>query len=79
MYYFQFLYDYVKERHEELLKEAETERLIRKYQVESRRSFNCLYLILSNLGKIMVNWGTSLQKRYERAPCTQCTQSGCKN
>ncbi len=79
MYYFQFSYDYVKARHKKLLKEAETERLIRKHQVESQRSFNGLYLILNNLGKIMINWGSSLQKRYEGAPCAQCTQSGCKN
>ena len=79
MNYFQFSYDSVKARHKELLKEAETERLIRKHQVESQRSFNGLYLILSNLGKIMVNLGTSFQKRYEGTPCAQCTQSGCKN
>jgi len=79
MYHFQFSYEYVKARHEELLKEAETERLIRKNQVKSPRSFNGSRFILSNLGKIMVNWGSFLQKRYEGIPCNQCTQSGCKN
>jgi len=79
MYYFQFSYEYVKARHEELLKEAETERLIRKNQAKSPRSFNGSRFILSHLGKIMVNLGTSLQKRYEGAPCAQCTQSDCKN
>jgi len=79
MYYFQFSYEYVKARHEELLKEAEIERLIRKHQVKSQRSFNGLYFILNNLGKIMVNWGSFLQKRYEAISYTQCTQSGCKN
>ena len=68
MYYFQFSYEYVKARHEELLKEAETERLIRKNRVKSPRSFNGLSFILSHLGKIMVNLGTSLQKRYEGTP-----------
>ena len=79
MYHFQFSYEYVKARHEELLKEAETERLIRKNQVRSPRSFNGFRFILSHLGKIMVNLGISLQKRYEGATCAQCTQSGCKN
>jgi len=72
MFNYQYLNDYVKARHEELLKEAETERLIRKHQVKPQRSFNGLYLILNNLGKIMVNWGSFLQKRYERVPCNQC-------
>ena len=79
MFNYQYLNDYVKARHEELLKEAETERLIRKYQVKSPRSFNGLYLILNNLGKIMVNWGSFLQKRYEGISYAQCTQSDCKN
>lgn len=79
MFNYQYLNDYAKARHEELLKEAETERLIRKHQVKSPRSFNGLYLILNNLGKIMVNWGSFLQKRYAGIPYTQCTQSGCKN
>lgn len=79
MYYFQFSYEYVKARHEELLKEAETERLIRKNRVKSPRSFNGLSFILSHLGKIMVNWGSFLQKRYEGISYTQHTQSGFKN
>jgi len=79
MYYFQFSYEYVKARHEELLNEAETERLIRKNRVKSPRSFNGLSFILSHLGKIMVNWGSFLQKRYEGISYTQHTQSGCKN
>ena len=61
------------------VKEAETERLIRKHQVKSQRSFNGLCFILNNLGKMMVNWGSFLQKRYEGISYNQCTQSGCKN
>ena len=79
MYYFQFSYEYVKAKHEELLKEAETERMIRKGQVKSPRSFNVSRFILSHLGKIMVNWGSFLQKKYEGVLCAQDTQSGCKN
>jgi len=79
MFNYQYLNDYVKARHEELLKEAETERLIRKHQVKSPRSFNGSRFILSHLGKIMVNWGSFLQKRYEGISYTQCAQSGCKN
>jgi len=76
MYNFWFLYDYAKERHEELLKEAEMERLIRKNQIKSPRSFNGFRFLLNNLGKIMINWGSFLQKRYEGIPCNQ---SGCKS
>ena len=79
MYYFQFSYEYVKARHEKLLKEAEIERLIRKNQVKSPRSFNGFRFILGHLGKIMVNWGSFLQKRYEGISNTQHTQSSCKN
>jgi len=79
MYYFQLSYEYVKARHEELLEEVEIERLIRKNRVKSPRLFNGLSFILSHLGKIMVNWGSFLQKRYEGISYTQHTQSGCKN
>ncbi|MGB2782555.1 MAG: hypothetical protein WBC45_01245 [Atribacterota bacterium] len=73
MFNYQYLNDYVEGRYEELLKEAETERMIRKYRVQSPRSFNGSRFFLSHLGKIMINLGTSLQKRYEEAPCAQCT------
>jgi len=64
MYDFWFLYDYVKERHEELLKEAEMERLIRKNRPKSKRSFNGFRFLLNKLGKILIKWGSFLQKRY---------------
>ncbi len=73
MFNYQYLNDYVKGRYEELLKEAETERMIRKYGVQSPGSFNGPRFFLSHLGRIMINLGTSLQKRYEGAPCAQCT------
>jgi len=73
MFNYQYLNDYVKGRHEELLKEAETERMIRKYRVQSPRPFNGSRFFLSHLGKIMVNLGTSLQRRYEGTSCTHCT------
>jgi len=62
MYDFYYIYEYVTERHEELLKEAEMERLIRKNRSKSKRSFNGLRFLLNNLGKILVTWGMSLQK-----------------
>jgi len=62
MYNSWILYESAKERHEELLKEAETERLIRKYQSKSKRSFNGLRFLLNNLGKAMMTWGLFLQK-----------------
>jgi len=49
-----FLYEFAKERHGELLKEAEMERLIRKNRSKSKRSFNGFYFLLNNLGKVMV-------------------------
>jgi len=74
MFNYQYLNDYVKARHEELLKEAETERLIRKNLVKSPRSFNGFRFILHSLGEIMIKWGSSLQKKYEEIPCNQCNQ-----
>jgi len=55
-------YEYAKERQGEFLKEAEMERLIRKYQSKSKRSFNGLRFLLNNLGKILMTWGLFLQK-----------------
>ena len=69
------MFDYVKQRHGDLLKEAETERLIRKYQIRPVRSFYGLSFMLNHLGKIMVSWGTSLQKRFE---IIYCNQSSCE-
>jgi len=56
------LYEFAKERHRELLKEAEMERLIRKNQSKSKRSFNGFHFLLNNLGKVMVTWGLFFQK-----------------
>jgi len=61
---FGFLYEDIEARHQELLKEAEKVRLIRRYQSKPPRTSNGFRLILNNLGKVMVNWGLSLQKRY---------------
>jgi len=63
MYDFYHIYEYITERHKELLKEAETERLIRKNQPKSKKLFNGPRFLLDNLGKILVTWGISLQKR----------------
>jgi len=57
-----FLYEFAKERQGELLKEAEMERLIKKNQSKSKRSFNGLRFLLNNLGKAMITWGLFLQK-----------------
>ena len=62
MYNSWLLYEYAKERQGEFLKEAEMERLIRKYQSKSKRSFNGLRFLLNNLGKVMITWGLFLQK-----------------
>ena len=62
MYNSWLLYEWAKERQREFLKEAEMERLIRKYQSKSKRSFNGLRFLLNNLGKILITWGLFLQK-----------------
>ena len=54
MYNSWLLYEWSKERHGELLKEAEMEHLIRKNQSKSKRSFSGLLFLLNNLRKIMV-------------------------
>jgi hypothetical protein len=69
------MFDYVKKRHADLLKEAETERMIRKYQISSSNSFFGLSFMLNKLGEIMVKWGIYLQKRFA---IIYCTQSSCK-
>ena len=62
MYNSWLLYEWAKERQGKFLKEAEMERLIRKYQSKSKRSFNGLRFLLNNLGKILITWGLFLQK-----------------
>ena len=74
MYYFQFSYDYIKAKHEELLKEAETERMIRKYHVKSPKESNFFRIILKHLGETMIKWGLFLKNKYEGSPCNQRTQ-----
>jgi len=69
------IFNFAKQRHAELLKEAETERLIRKYQIRPINSFYGLSFMLNKLGKIMAKWGTSLQKRFA---IIYCTQSSCE-
>jgi len=57
MYNSWLLYELAKERHGELLKEAEMERLIRKNQSKSKSSVNGLRFLLNNIGKILITWG----------------------
>ena len=63
MFNYQYLNDYVKARHEELIKEAEIERLIRKNRVKPQRLFNGIRFILNNLKEMMLNWGSPVQKK----------------
>jgi hypothetical protein len=51
-------------KNEQLIKEAEMERLVRMVQPKSKRSFNGFCLLLNELGKILIRWGSFLQKRY---------------
>jgi hypothetical protein len=56
-----------RERHKDLLREAERNRLIRQVQAgrESRDRFHCRALIW--LGRQLVAWGWRLQERYSAA------------
>jgi hypothetical protein len=51
-------------KQEELLKEAEEYRLSRVGKVKTKRSIKFLQTFMHNLGKILVGWGSSIQKRY---------------
>jgi hypothetical protein len=51
-------------KNEQILKEAEMERLVRMVQPKSKRLFNGFRLLLNELGKILIRWGSFLQKRY---------------
>jgi hypothetical protein len=58
------IWELVKMKNEQLLKEAEMERLVRMVQPKSKRLFNGFRLLLNELGKILIRWGSFLQKRY---------------
>jgi len=57
MYNSWLLYEWAKERQGEFLKEAEMERLIRKYRSKSKSSVNGLRFLLNNLGKVLITCG----------------------
>lgn len=52
-------------REEELLKEAERVRLIRKSRSERRKLSSGYCALLNKLGKLLVFWGSHLQKHSE--------------
>lgn len=58
------IWQLAKMKNEQLLKEAEMERLVRMIQPKSKRSFNGFHFLLNKLGKILIRWGSLLQKRY---------------
>jgi len=58
------IWELAKMKNEQLIKEAEMERLVRMVQPKSKRSFNGFRLLLNELGKILIRWGSFLQKRY---------------
>jgi hypothetical protein len=51
-------------KNEQLLKEAEMERLVRMVKPKSKRPFNGFRFLLNKLGKILIRWGSFLQNRY---------------
>ncbi len=51
-------------KQEEFIKDAEEYRLSRVGKVKTKRSINFLQAIMNNLGKLLVRWGYSFQKRY---------------
>jgi len=60
-----FLYQMAKARQNKFIRKAEIYRLRRKYLPKSKRPFNGFRFLLNNLGKILIKWGSFLQKRYE--------------
>ncbi len=68
-----------QERHEELLREAERERLIRQaYRNKSNSSNTSLRnRILSRLGDKLIDWGCRIRERYEVPLCATPTQVYC--
>jgi hypothetical protein len=58
------IWQLAKIKNEQLLKEAEMQRLARMVQLKSKRSFNGFRFLLNKLGKILIRWGSFLQKRY---------------
>lgn len=58
------IWELAKMKNEQLLKEAEMERLVRMVQPKSKISFNGFRFLLNKLGKILIRWGSFLQKRY---------------
>jgi|GEM_PF-7058124 len=63
-----FFYEYAQDKHKEILKEAEQERLIRKTRPKNKTSFAYLYFSLNYLGGLMVKIGTFLQKKSQETP-----------
>jgi len=64
MYDLWHIYESVTERHNELLKEAEMERLYRKLKPCCRKTFKGFHILLNNFGKILTRSGMFLQKHY---------------
>jgi hypothetical protein len=58
------IWQLAKMKNEQLLKEAEMERLVRMVQPKPKRSFNGFHFLLNKLEKILIRWGSFLQKRY---------------
>ncbi len=70
-----FYYQYAQSRQNELLKEAETERMIRQLQTKNKTSPSYLHHILNYLGGLMTKTGTFLQKKYHKASsCANCSE-----
>lgn len=61
------IWQLAKMKNEQILKEAEMERLVRMAQPKSKRSFNGFRFLLNKLGKILIRWGSFLQKLYNEA------------
>ncbi len=65
--------DFIRARHEELLREANNYRLISQMRGHPSRSKNLYYLALAGLGSILSDLGDQMQERFgnpEVAPGT---------
>ena len=62
-----------KEHRQDMLREAENERMVRLARMGNQANHRLHCRVLSWLGCHLVNWGLHLQKRYGAAPVTPAT------
>jgi hypothetical protein len=67
---FNSLETYTRERHTDLIREADMRRLARQAQDAQKRADPFYYEALASLGQQLTRWGEQLQERYSYAENT---------